>query len=69
MDSNMPISTAMAIFHDINNEEISAHDKAVAIYLVTRKQRRLNEIKKEAMVEVILWLWRRVFRVKKEADK
>lgn len=69
MDSDMTLARALAIFHDIKNQEISDHDKAVAIYIVTRKQRRLNEIKKEAMVEVILWLWRRVFRVKKEADK
>ena len=65
-DSDMTIAEALAIFHDIENPEISDHKKAVAIYVVTQKQRRLNEVKKEAMVEVIRWLWRRSFR-KKEA--
>ena len=66
MDSDMSIARALGVFHDINNPEISDHEKAVAIYVVTQKQRRLNEVKKEAMVDVIRWLWRRVFRVRKE---
>lgn len=68
MDSDMPIARALAIFHDIRNPDITDHEKAVAIYLVTSKPRRINEAGKDAMVEVIRWLWRRCFRVKKEGS-
>ena len=65
-DSDMTVAKAVGIFSDIENPEHSDHEKGVAIYIVASKKRRLNDVTKEAMAKVILWLWRRSFR-KKEA--
>lgn len=68
MDSEMNIYKAVAIFSDIDNESISDHDKSVAIYIVASRDRTF-EVKKDAMMKVIRWLWQRCFRVKKEDRK
>ncbi len=67
MDSDMKIYRAVAIFSDIRNEEISDHEKAVAIYRVmNRPEKQLQQVKKTAMLEVIRWLWQRCFRRKED---
>lgn len=63
---DISVGRALGIFSDIENPEISDREKGEAIYIILNRPHRLNEVKKEEMLRVMRWLWRRCFRVRKE---
>lgn len=56
----MKIRKAMEIFEDINSDEYSDVEKALAIYRVMYIETH-NSVTKASMLEVIKWLWDRHF--------
>ena len=62
----MNIGVARGIFSDINSDKFNDKEKAMAIYKVMQKDRRIKDVTKKAMCEVIMWLWNRQFRLKKD---
>ncbi len=66
MESDMKISRALGIVHDIENEKISDHEKAVAIFLLCIRSERINELQKKEMIGIIRWLWHRNFLIRKK---
>lgn len=56
----MNIGKAMEIFEDINSDEYSDADKALAIYRVMYMETH-NSVTKASMLKVIRWLWDRHF--------
>ena len=59
----MRVGRAVGIASDITSERFSDKEKAEALYVVISHD-RFNEMKKDAMAEVIKWLFRRCFRVR-----
>ncbi|MBR2867846.1 MAG: hypothetical protein IKB88_02110 [Clostridia bacterium] len=53
---------AMAIFTQINSEEYTDEEKALAIYMIMRMITH-NSITKNMMLEVIKWLWNKGFEI------
>ncbi len=58
----MNISKACAIFKNINANNISDDDKALAIYMVMNMETH-NGITKAAFLEVVKWLWNRNYEI------
>lgn len=52
----------MAIFTQINSEEYTDEEKALAIYMIMRMITH-NSITKNMMLEVIKWLWNKGFEI------
>lgn len=51
---------AMAIFMQINSEEYTDDEKALAIYIVMEMATHMS-ITKDMMLDVIKWLWNKSF--------
>ena len=56
----MNIGKARAIFENINSDEYSDADKALAIYIIMYMETH-NSVTKASMLKVIRWLWDRQF--------
>ena len=56
----MKIGNARAVFENINSDEYSEIEKAMAIYRVMHMKTH-NAVTKASMLEVIKWLWDRHF--------
>lgn len=64
MDSDMPICKALGIVNNIENEMITDREKATAIYLLCVRPEHIKDIQKKEMRGVIIWLWKRCFRIR-----
>lgn len=51
---------AMAIFMQINSEEYTDNEKALAVHIVMEMATHMS-ITKDMMLEVIKWLWNKSF--------
>lgn len=58
----MNIGTARAIFENINSDEYSETEKALAIYRIMYMETH-NSVTKASMLKVIRWLWDRHFEL------
>ena len=58
----MNISRATAVFADINSDEYSDEEKALAIYDVIKMPTH-NGVKKDSMLSVIKWLWHKIYEI------
>lgn len=58
----MNISRATAVFEDINSDEYSDEEKALAIYDVIKMPTH-NGVKKDSMLSVIKWLWHKIYEI------
>lgn len=58
----MKIGKALGIFSNINSDDYTNKEKAEAIYLVMQKN-RAHDVRKDAMNDVIRWLWHRCFKI------
>ena len=58
----MKIGNARAVFENINSDEYSEIEKAMAIYRVMHMETH-NAVTKASMLEVIRWLWDRQFEL------
>lgn len=58
----MNISRATAVFEDINSDEYSDEEKALAIYEVMKMPTH-NGVKKDNMLSVIEWLWHKSYEI------
>ena len=63
----MKIGTACAIFENIDSEAFSDIEKAGAIHDVLEMPTH-NSVTKEAMLNVIAWLWNHVFEMESGGD-
>ena len=63
----MKIGNARAVFENINSDEYSEIEKAMAIYRVMHMETH-NAVTKASMLEVIRWLWDRQFELVEGAD-
>ena len=63
----MNIGNARAVFENINSDEHSEIEKAMAIYRVMHMETH-NSVTKASMLEVIRWLWDRQFEFVEVAD-
>lgn len=63
----MNMGTACAIFKNINDDNISDDDKALAIYIVMNMVTH-NGITKAEFLEAVKWLWNRSYEVKSEEE-
>lgn len=66
MANEMSLGKAIEIFVNVDSEEFTDIEKAVAIRKIASKETRLDTVKKTEMAAVIRWLWKRSFRVKKK---
>lgn len=64
----MKVGEAIGIFSNIESEKYTHKQKAEAIYIVMSKD-RIHDVRKEAMNDVIKWLWNRCFRIRKNEDE
>ena len=64
----MNVGEAIGIFSNIESENYTHKQKAEAIYIVMF-QGRTKDVRKEAMGDVIKWLWKRCFRVRKNGEE
>lgn len=64
----MNIGTAWAIFHKIDDPDISLEDKGTAIYEVCKMETH-NSVRKAAMLKVIWWLLHLVFDFHEENEE
>lgn len=58
----MNIGKSTAIFEDINSDEYSNEEKALAIYDVMKMPTH-NCVKKDSMLSVIKWLWHKIYEI------
>lgn len=58
----MNIGKSTAIFEDINSDEYSNEEKALAIYDVMKMPTH-NGVKKDSMLSVIKWLWHKIYEI------
>ena len=58
----MNIGTARVIFENINSDEYSEIEKALAIYRIMYMETH-NSVTKASMLKVIRWLWDRHFEL------
>lgn len=58
----MNIGRATAIFEDVNSDEYSDEEKALAIYDVIKMPTH-NGVKKDSMLSVIEWLWNKCYEI------
>lgn len=58
----MNIGKSTAIFEDINSDEYSDEEKALAIYDVMKMPTH-NGVKKDSMLSVIKWLWHKIYEI------
>lgn len=58
----MNIRRATAVFEDINSDEYSDEEKALAIYDVIKMPTH-NGVKKDSMLSVIKWLWHKIYEI------
>lgn len=63
----MNMGKACAIFKNINDDNISDDDKALAIYIVMNMVTH-NGITKAEFLEAVKWLWNRSYEVKSEEE-
>lgn len=63
----MNIGNSRAVFENINSDEHSETEKALAIYRVMHMETH-NSVTKASMLEVIRWLWDRQFELVEGAD-
>lgn len=61
----MNIGKACAIIKNINANNISDDDKALAIYIVMNMETH-NGITKSELIEAVKWLWNRSYEVSEE---
>ena len=59
----MNIGRAVAVFSDIDNDEYTEEEKALAIYYVMKMPTH-NGVKKDWMLSVIKWLWNKCYEIK-----
>lgn len=59
------LGRSAGIFSNIESDEFTVEEKARAILTIMQKDNP-KEVKKEAMMQVIRWLWNRCFRVHKD---
>lgn len=64
----MNISRATAVFEDINSDEYSDGEKALAIYDVIKMPTH-NGVKKDSMLSVIKWLWNKCYEIEDGEQK
>ena len=69
MDEKMSAGLAIGIFSNIEDEKHTDKEKAIAIYEVMNRPNSVKEVKKEAMIKVIWWLWNRQYRIRKTGGK
>ena len=60
----MSVGLAEGIFADIANVEFSDKEKIEAIYVMIQKD-RMHDVKKEHLMNVIRWMFKRCFVVRK----
>lgn len=58
---------ALAIFENIENASESIEEKGEAIHIVINMETHNSE-RKASMLEVIRWLWDRVFELEQEGE-
>lgn len=58
----MNIRRATAVFEDINSDEYSDEEKALAIYDVIKMPTHIG-VKKDSMLSVIKWLWHKIYEI------
>lgn len=63
----MNIGNAVAIFGNINSNDYSDEEKALAIYEVLNMPTHMS-IKKDSMLTVIKWLWDRNYEMVGETN-
>jgi hypothetical protein len=63
---DMDVGTALGIFSNIEDDRHSDKEKAIAIYLIMSRKSSINEVLKADMMNVIRWMWNKLFRIKKD---
>ena len=59
----MTTGQAYKIFHDLDNDQYTLEEKAVAIHTITDMETH-NGVKKDAFVKACKWLWNQQFEWK-----
>lgn len=64
----MNIGKATAVFFNLESEEYSDEEKALAIYCVMNMPTH-NAINKEAMLKAIKWLWHHNYEIEEKVEE
>lgn len=59
----MATAKAYKIFHDLDNDQYTLEEKAVAIYMIMDMATH-NSVKKDAFINACKWLWNQQFEWK-----
>lgn len=59
---------AYEIFYNINSEDYTTEEKALAVRVIAGMETH-NSVTKAAMLKVIWWLWNQMFEIQEETDE
>lgn len=64
----MNTGLALAIFFNLDREDLSDEEKALAIYTVMNMETH-NSVKKDNMLKAIKWLWHRQYEIIEDGEQ
>lgn len=64
----MNTALALAIFCNLDREDLSDEEKALAIYTVMNMGTH-NSVRKSDMLKAIKWLWHRQYEITEDGEK
>ena len=64
----MNTGLALAIFSNLDREDLSDEEKGLAIYTVMNMATH-NSIKKDDMLKAIKWLWNNLYEITEEREQ